>query len=297
MKPEQIATPMMMTKQEAQEKDAQIIKLSGDYVDMVGPIALEMRRRQGWRALGFKDWTDYCKHVSRRISAVNVMRLAQKAEVEQNVQAPLAMRHALVLARLPSPEAQREVFVEVKSNYQKPIELNYQTSVETWFRKHQPGAKSSAMGGRAGSGGWTRGDLEGDGELAEALDRIEKVYGYADRKAIQDGAIGLSRKDIIALSALSGDKMNEIHYLIMANHWDVATAIKFVNKQLDRRDRIEELLNRCLITSELYYVCSVEGYDIQIKACPALRDKIKALRSKVKGQSLPVSVGDLGPIF
>ena len=75
----------MMTKREAQEKHAQIIELSGQYIDRVGPIALEMREREGWRTLGFKNWTDYCQHVEKEISGVNVMRLAQKAEVEQNV--------------------------------------------------------------------------------------------------------------------------------------------------------------------------------------------------------------------
>src|SRR5438034_4154319 len=91
----QTTTQAIMTKQEAQEKDAQIIELSGGYIDKVGPIFLEMRDREGWRALGFKNWTDYCQHVDERISAVNVMRLAHKAEVEQNVQAHLPMRHAL----------------------------------------------------------------------------------------------------------------------------------------------------------------------------------------------------------
>jgi hypothetical protein len=273
MEPEQIATAMMMTKQEAQEKDAQIIKLSGHYVDMVGPIALEMRRRQGWRALGFKDWTDYCKHVSTRISAVNVMRLAQKAEVEQNVQARLAMRHALALAKIDSPEGQREVYQSVTSSFEKPVEQNYETYVDRWLREHEPDARRA--GRKNSSDGWTKGDLEEDSELANALDCIEKVYGPADRKAIQNGAIGLSRKDIIALSALHADKMNEIHYLIIANHWDVAAALKFVNKTVDGQTTVQDLVCRCLTTSGLSYTCSVGGFDISIKASPAVVKRIK----------------------
>ncbi len=287
-------TQPMMTKQEAQEKDAMIIDVSGRYIDQVGPIFLEMRDREGWRALGFKNWTDYCHHVSQRISAVNVMRLAQKAEVERNVQAQLPMRHALQLARLEGVEAQRQIYNEVKKSFAQPLERNYETYVDRWLREHQAHAKRSH---RHDSDGWTKGDLEEDNELAVALDRIEKVYGQADRKAIQEGTIGLSRKDIIALAAFHASKMKEVQLLIMANHWDVAMAIKFVNKQICPRDRIEELLNRCLITPELYYACSVAGYDIQIKACPALSSKIKALRSKVQGQAFRVSVRDLGAIF
>jgi hypothetical protein len=269
-------TPIkLMTKQEAQEKDAQIIKLSSDYIDIVGPIALEIRDREGWRALGFKNWTDYCKHVGKRISAVNVMRLAQKAEVEQNVQARLPMRHALVLTKIDSPEGQREVFEEVKKAYPRPVELNYQTYVDKWFRENQPEAK---RGHRSHQEGWTRGDLEDDSELAAALGKIENVYGHEDRKAIQDGTIGLTRKDIIALSALHTDKMKEIHYLIVANHWDVTTAIRFVSKKPHPDTTIVELTHYCLSTSELHYNCSVGGFDISIKACPAVASKIREPR-------------------
>jgi hypothetical protein len=292
----QTTTHPMMTKQEAEEKHAQIIQLSAQYIDMVGPMALEMREREGWRALGFKNWTNYCQHVDEQISAVNVMRLAQKAEVEQNVQARLPMRHALVLARLPSPDARVEVFKEVKANVAHPIERNYQTYVDRWLRKHDQPADSGGKR-KDDSDGWTNRELEDDGELATALDRIETVYSSGERKAIQNGTIGLSRKDIIGLAAFHASKMKEVRNLIMANHWDVAMAIKFVNKQICPSDRIEELLNRCLITPELYYACSVAGYDIQIKARPAQSSKIKALRSKVQGQAFRVSVRDLGAIF
>jgi len=95
-----------MTKREAQEKERQIIDLTRRYMSDAGPILLEMREREGWRALGHKSWTDYCKHLQGR-SEVHVMRLAQKAEVERNVEARLPMRHALKLAQLPSAEAQR----------------------------------------------------------------------------------------------------------------------------------------------------------------------------------------------
>jgi hypothetical protein len=264
----------MMTKQEAQEKDAQIIQLSGQYIDIVGPIVLEMREREGWRALGFKNWTNYCQHVDERISAVNVMRLAQKAEVEQNVQARLPMRHALVLARLPSPEAQREVFKEVKANVAHPIERNYQTYVDRWLRKHECDAPRRGGNGRDDSDGWTKGDLDEDGELAAALDRIESVYSSAERKAIQNGTIGLSRKDIIDLAAFHASKMKEVRNLIMSNHWDLATAMKFVSSTPSDTDKILELHNHCLATPGLYYTISINGFDHQVKACKAITNKI-----------------------
>ena len=122
----------------------------------------------------------------------------------------LRVRHALALARLPSPEAQREVYEAVKTEFEKPAERNYETYVDRWLRKHAPEEKKN---GHNESDGWTCADLEEDGELSNALDRIEKVYGAGDRKAIQKGTIGLSRKDIIALAAFHESKMKEVHYL------------------------------------------------------------------------------------
>ena len=263
-----------MTKQEAQEKERQIIDLTSRYINDVGPLLLEMREREGWRALGFKNWTDYCHHVDDQISAVNVMRLAQKAEVEQNVQAHLPMRHALQLGRLPNAEAQREVFAKVQDAYQKPVELNYQTYVDGWFRDNRPDAPRRRDGKNAADG-WTRGDLEQDEDLADALDRIEDVYGLAHRKAIQDGTIGLDRKNVIALAAFHASKMREVEHLIINNHWKVADAMKFVNKSMGQRDTIGDLINRCIGTTGLYYTCAVDGYDISIKAGEAVQKNIR----------------------
>jgi hypothetical protein len=268
-----IMAQTVMTKPEAQGKHAQILKLTSDYVDVVGPIALEMRNREGWRVLGFKSWTDYCKHIDKRISAVNVMRLAQKAEIEQNVEAHLPMRHALALARLPSPEAQCDVFKAVASHCENPVEQNYHTYVDAWFRKHEPDSRRDRNRGH--EDGWTKGDLDTDSDLSDALNHIEEVYGPSDRTAIQNRAIGLSRKDIIALSAFHVSKMKQVRYLIMGNHWDVATAIRFVENKPHDETTIGSLKNYCISTAELHYTCSVGGFDISIKACPAVARKIR----------------------
>jgi hypothetical protein len=183
------------------------------------------------------------------------------------------MRHALALARLPTPEAQREVFETVKKNYAKPIQQNYETGVDAWFRDHD---KPLSLGNkRSDKEGWHSTEVEQDNELSDAFDRIEEVYGHKDRKAIQDGTIGLTRKDIIALAAFHTTKMRQVHYLIMGHHWDVGRAMKFVNSTPSADTTVHELQNHCLSTPGFYYTCSVEEFDIQIKACKALANKAK----------------------
>lgn len=253
-----------MTKQEAQEKDRQIIEMSRQYIDDIGPIVLEMREREGWRALGFKTWTDYCKHVDKRISAVNVMRLAQKAEVEQNVQARLAMRHALQLVRITDPEGQREVYASVTKDFANPIALNYETAVEMWLIKHK---QSRRVKGQRG-GAWVDSDLEEDPELAKAFEKIQEIYGHADRKALQDGIIGWTRKDIIALTKFPVSKMKEIHYLIMEEHWNLKRCLKFVNQKPDDDTKVRALKNHCLATAGFYYTFSDGGFDFSVRRVP-----------------------------
>ena len=269
-------TTVLMTKQEAQQKDAQIIELTGHYIDKVGPVLLEMREREGWRALGFKTWTDYCKHVDKQISAVNVMRLAQKAEVEQNVQARLAMRHALQLARITDPEGQREVYARVTKDFANPIALNYETAVEMWLIKHKQSRR--VAGQRAGA--WVDSDLEDDPELAKAFDKIQEIYGHADRKALQSGIIGWTRKDIVALTKFPVSKMKDVHYLIMEQHWDLTRCLKFVNQTPDGRTTIGTLINHCIGTEGLYYTCSVGSFDISIRGVPPVARQIKAKAGK-----------------
>jgi hypothetical protein len=96
--------------------------------------------------------------------------------------------------------------------------------------------------------------LEADPEVAEALNRIEEVYGHKDRKAIQDGTIGLSRKDIIALSAFHESRMKAVHYLLIVNRWDLARALKFVNTVPNGKTTVHELQNHCLGTPALLHL-------------------------------------------
>ena len=97
---------------------------------------------------------------------------------------------------------------------------------------------------------------------------------------MQDGIIGWTRKDIVALAKFPVSRMKEIHYLIMEQHWDLERCFRFVDQKPDIKTKIQGLISRCLFTPEFHYTCAVRGYDISIKACPALASRIKELRQK-----------------
>jgi hypothetical protein len=264
-----------MTKAEAEALDERILGATDNWYRNVAPLVMEMRERQGYVALGFKTFQEYCAHIDDRLgTADSVKRVVQRAEVEAITGAELPARHAWALARLPSHEAIQMVFGQVQDEFDNPVERNYITYVDRWYRDNEKAIRKGKRKDKDDSDGWTRADLEADPEVAEAFDVIERVYGRADRKAIQDGTIGLSRKDVIALSAFHPSKMKQVHYLIMANHWDVARAMKFVNSTPSADTTVHELQNHCLGTAGLYYTCSVEGFDISVRACKALSHKI-----------------------
>jgi hypothetical protein len=191
-----------------------------------------------------------------------VYRLMDRSQVERNLGQPVPAQHAYVLARLPSADAQREVFEAVRQAFENPLQRNYQTYIDRWFRQNQPGAHRGGANKADKSKGWTKAELEEDAELASALDDIEGVYGAADRKAIQDGTIGLSRKHIIGLAAFHPSKMKQLQYFIVAKHRDLQRALKFINQPLGGETTMGELIDRCRATPGFHYMCVIGGFEI-----------------------------------
>lgn len=262
----------VMAKDKALALDAEIVAFNDDWFRNVAPLMTEMRNGSGYKALGYSTFRDYCASVDERLGyKMAVYRLVDRIDVESNIGVPLAAESAYALAKLPSPEAQREVFKSAMDEYAKPLARNFKTLIDRWFKKHD----KKRAGGKSERDGWSKADLEDDGELATALDRIEGVYGHNDRKALQDGSIGLSRKDIIGLAAFHVTKMKEVQLLIMAKHWDLATSMKFINKQPDAKTKVHELQDHCLATPGLFYTCQIDGFDLSVRACKALSTKLK----------------------
>jgi hypothetical protein len=260
-----------MTKTEAEAITQKIVDRTGEWFYTIAPLMIRMEREEGYLAMGFKNFRDFCKSLDGRTGKMSTPRLMDRARVEASLGMPkIPAEHAYILAELPTDEARKEVYEAVLDEYEKPIARNFRTRVDRWFREH---TKSS---GRSSDDGWSESDLEADPEIAKAFARIEQVYSRADRQAIQDGGVKLTRKEIIALAAFHASKMNEVRHLIMVNHWGVEESFKFINKTPDSRTMIEELMNHCLTTPGFYYTCSVNGFDISVKACKSLTGKLRA---------------------
>jgi hypothetical protein len=113
---------------------------------------------------------------------------------------------------------------------------------------------------------WTADELKEDKALLAAFTAIAAVYGNEDTKAIRTGLIGLKKKDVIFLSKLPKEKMQECQDLIMANHWTPQESVKFLNKMPDDKTTVDELKSFCLSTKGKFYEATIGGFTITCKA-------------------------------
>jgi hypothetical protein len=100
------------------------------------------------------------------------------------------------------------------------------------------------------------------------------VYGKEERMAIQDGIIGLPRKEVLALAKLYAPTMEKIRHLILANRWGVAESVAFANDMATDKSTVAQLKNWCLTTKGLYWTGTFEGFEITVKATTAVKRKL-----------------------
>ena len=122
MKPTTDAEPINitpMTPEEARECDAEIhrhLDAADKHLDSAGALLLDMKRREGWKALDFGTWTEYLE--SRAVggkSRRRALELLQAEEVSENLamcgiphtDIPTVTSQLTMLAQLP-PEQQAE---------------------------------------------------------------------------------------------------------------------------------------------------------------------------------------------
>jgi hypothetical protein len=92
---EQIAvtvTVRIMTKHEAEAIDARIMAYSNDWFRTVAPLLMEMKERQGYAALGYESFQDYCKSVDRRLGHHEVVTRLLTAKVRSSFACPRSPR-------------------------------------------------------------------------------------------------------------------------------------------------------------------------------------------------------------
>ncbi len=241
-------------------------------------LLLDMHDRVGYKRLGCPTFGDYIKKIeadfgAARRSVYNWMGLlrverALQAATGKTSQVPL--RHGLVLAPLAeTPELVAEAYKEAGGN-----EVKLKRIVERFLIKIRPASKKTEAQHEKGESGWTKEDLDDDKDLRDALDKIGGVFGREDRKAIQDGIIGMPRKEILTLAKLDAPTMEKVHYLVISRRWGVEKSLAFVNDMPTDESTVADLKNHCLTTKGLYWTGTFGGYEISVKATAAVKKRL-----------------------
>ena len=101
-----------MTEEEARECDAAIhqhLDVAEKHLDSASVLLLEMKRREGWKALDFNTWTEYLESRAVGKSRRRALELLQAEEVKQNLamcgiphtEIPAVTSQLTMLAQLP----------------------------------------------------------------------------------------------------------------------------------------------------------------------------------------------------
>ena len=138
---------VMMTEQEAR----QIINEIRLGIFDVGKKLLELKEREGWRALGYKTWRE-CAQMEFGYKQSRVYQLLEAAEIERNistiVEKPIPESHLRPLASL-EPEQQREAWAlavqtapdgkvtashveRVVQEYKTPLAVHFSSKTDDW---------------------------------------------------------------------------------------------------------------------------------------------------------------------
>jgi ParB-like chromosome segregation protein Spo0J len=88
-------------------------------------------------------------------------------------------------------------------------------------------------------------------QLEKAIDRIEKICGQAQAKAIREGDLMRSKKDVVAYAALSDTKMLAIRALIDQG-WTVKRATHFKAEDLLPTHTIRQAMHRAIAAGGAY---------------------------------------------
>jgi hypothetical protein len=244
----------------------------------LGSLLLSMFDHQGWKALGCSTFEAYLKKVENDFggSRRSIYAYMEAARVERALYrvtgaAPkLSIKRALVLyPLLEKPDLLLEAFQEGVDAPEAKLRCVVDRLLPAPTTKKQRDK---------GKEGWTKEDVAEDKELRDALDKIQSVYGKEERMAIQDGIIGLPRKEIFALAKLYAPTMEKIRHLILANRWGVAESVAFANDMATDKSTVAQLKNWCLTTKGLYWTGVFDGFEITVKATTAVRRKVSSTK-------------------
>lgn len=122
------------------ESDARsLVERIRSHINEARALVLELYEKEGWKALGYKSWTE-CTEMEFPVSSRHVFRLLDAAQTERNItdqlvsKGPIAESVLRPLASL-EPDQQREAWAAATASNPKPTAAQVEKAVEGISRR------------------------------------------------------------------------------------------------------------------------------------------------------------------
>jgi len=240
----------LMNKTEARETVTQI-NLS---VNKAAILIHELYNREGWKALGYTSWSD-CASKEFEHSRTQVVRLLDEVNIRQKIAdvpmgASLPERAIRELKSVPAEQIGPVLEVAMDTAKKKGREVPTAKEVHEAAAPVIQEAKAAAQ---------PVSPVTDDKHLA----RIAKVCGKETRKAIENGTVTMSRKEVEAFAGQTDEIMEAIKELVMISRWPVAKAVRFISRMPDEKTNVLDLIHLCIAAGGLYEA-TVNGFDFKV---------------------------------
>lgn len=262
-----VSTLVMMTKPEAEKARDEINSSSGQYYATQRARVLDFYNREGWKALGYTSWID-CRDKEFAQGRSRIYQLLEEATIESELQgalggkAPVLSGRALRALKDIRSEDRPEVASEAASEEDtgKPTGAGAVKRASSW---KPSGAKKKA---KKKEKALTIGEQAEDNEkLHQALMVIGDTCSRNFRKALEDGTVELTKAEVMAMSELEDERMQEAEKLISVNRWKLSRALKFLDQMPDESDTIETLCNLALASLDDEWTGDFGAFTITVK--------------------------------
>jgi hypothetical protein len=281
-----------MTKEEALKARDEINNAAGSYLATQRARVLEFYLRKGWSALGYNTWGD-CMEKEFSHTRGRTYQLLDEGQIERELAGSMtgaagavALSGRALLALKAIPEGRRaEVLEHAKVEHgtatpsgaqvastakawEPSIATESTTETETSEETPAPARKRAAKkAAKKAAKELTIGEEAADNEkLHQALIVIGTTCTRPFRKAIEDGTIEMSKADVMKLSELEDEKMQEVEKLLSVyRDWKLSRALKFLDKQPEVSDSIETLCNLAVASLDDTWSGDFGAFSITVK--------------------------------
>jgi anti-sigma28 factor (negative regulator of flagellin synthesis) len=254
-----------MTKEEALKARDDINNAAGTYHATQRARVLEFYLRKGWTALGYKTWGD-CMEKEFSHARTRVYQLLDEGQIERELAGSMTgaagaitLSGRALLALKAIPEGRRAEVLEharVEHGTETPSGAQVASTAKAWEPSiatetttetetsddPSPAKKRAAKkAAKKAAKELTIGEEAADNEkLHQALIVIGTTCTRPFRKAIEEGTIEMSKADVMKLSELEDEKMQEVEKLLSVyRDWKLSRALKFLDKMPELSDPVQ----------------------------------------------------------